>query len=285
MKPTRRASKVRRPTRSALAAAKAHAAEITAAKQAERELAAAIHPLTRPVAPIVPAREPKPQGGTRNRDLTDEDFARLERKWAAAKRRAEAEVEREALLERWSHKNEGTPETHERISAIPERRRQWPLDRMHAAGKISDGEHLAACEIADVIEMIERQVGVRCASLEARVDYSGSARDQLLESIGRIRLEVAYRMWRRTLPKPPRLILDMITSTQSYVGIARAYRTPWRRARTMLISALRRWEEIREVVWHDVQRGHVEWIYERLGEGQLMAPRPRPEAQTEEESE
>lgn len=202
------------------------------------------------------------------------EIARLERKWARVLADAQAEQRREAVAARWSHK-QATPETLEAIEAVPSRRRQWPIQRMFELGKISPEEKLAAEEIAGIVEMIERPVSVGCASLEARVDFSGSARDQLAESLGRVRLEVAYRAWRSQIPNPRRMIIDMILTNTPYVRLAGSYGMHWRTARKRLVSALRLWGEVRMVTRAQVDREAVQAVYARLGEGELTQPRPR----------
>lgn len=198
-----------------------------------------------------------------------------EAKLRALVRKAEKDVERDRLAVKWSFKNEGTPETHEAIDRVPSRRRQSSLQRMHEMGRITLEELSAGEEIANVIESIERAVSVRCASLEARVDFAASGRDTLVESLGRIRMEVAYRAWRQAIPIPRRMVLDMILSTASYVAIGKRYRVGSRLARKRLVTALRLWSDVKAVVWRDVDRSSVADLYARLGEGTLMAPRPK----------
>ncbi|WP_422057339.1 hypothetical protein [Sphingomonas sp.] len=202
-----------------------------------------------------------------------DDIRALKKRYGPAMRAAEAEA-RAALEAKWSHK-QGAPETLERIDRVPEHRRQSPLSRMAKLGKI-DAEDLAAAEeIASVVEMIERSVSVRSGSLEARVDCSGSARDQLVESLGRIRLEVAYRAWRNSIPNPKRLIIDMVLTNTPYVRLAKEHGLHWRTARKRLISALRMWPSFKLLARHTVKRDDVEDAYARLGEGTLLAPRPK----------
>lgn len=198
--------------------------------------------------------------------------------------KAISDAKRAALAKRWSHKNEGTPETHERFNAQPDRVRRVagsPLHRMEALGTITSDERAAAEEIASIVEMIERSVSIRSASLEARVDNSGSARDALIESLGRIRLEVAYRAWRQAIPQPRRMILDMILTNVPYVRLAKSYRMHWRTARKRLITALRMWPEFRMLARHSVDEADVQEVYARLGDGVLLAPRPKAEARGE----
>jgi hypothetical protein len=189
---------------------------------------------------------------------------------AALQRREEAERHHEAMIARWRHKNEGTPETHEKANALPERRRQSPLHRMERLGKISADERAAAEEIAGVAERIRRAGSIRSASLETRIDFANSGRDQLVESLGRIRLEVAYRAWREAIPQPRTMVLDMIMTNQSFVQLARAHGMQWRTARKRLITALRMWPEMAAAARRDVDREDVEAVYARLGAGELL---------------
>ncbi len=197
----------------------------------------------------------------------------------ARSRQAAAEKRRDALVAKW-RPWEGTPETNERIASTPSHRREWPLDRMARLGTIDADELAAAEEIAQVIEAIERSVSVRSGSLEARVDCSGSARDALVESLGRIRLEVTYREWREKIPVPRRMILDMLTTNVPYNRLAKRHRLHWRTARKRLISALRLWISLRADARRVVDREAVEDAYARLGEGVLVVPRPKAQMPT-----
>lgn len=196
-------------------------------------------------------------------------------KWRIAIADAMREVAKQELLDRYGHKR-GTPETLARIDAVPDRRRQGALARMAMMGKITTDELSAACEIAQVAEMIERGVGIRSASLEARVDGSGSGRDVLVESLGRIRAEVTYTAWRQHIPLPRAMILDMVIHDKPYVAAARAHGLNYRTARKRLISSLRLWSELREEANRSVTDQVVEMAYARLGEGSLAHPLPKP---------
>ncbi|HEX7851738.1 MAG TPA: hypothetical protein VF485_18550 [Sphingomonas sp.] len=200
----------------------------------------------------------------------DERPGASDRLAAALRRREEAERRHETMIARWRHKNEGTPETHEKANALPERRRQSPLHRMERLGKISADERAAAEEIAGVAERIRRAGSIRSASLETRVDFANSGRDQLVESLGRIRLDITYRAWREAIPHPRAMVLDMILTNQSFVQLARAHGMQWRTARRRLITALRMWPEMAATARRDVDREDVEAVYARLGAGELL---------------
>lgn len=197
----------------------------------------------------------------------------VERLAAALRRREESEQRREDMIQKWRHKSEGTPETHEKIDAVPEHRRQSPLLRMERLGKISPDERAAAEEIAGIIERIGRSGALRSVSLETRIDYAGSARDQLVESLARVRLEVAYRTWRQAIPEPKAMVLDMITTNQSFVQQARKHGLQWRTARRRLITALRLWPDMIAAARRDVDRQDVEALYARLGIGEVRGGR------------
>jgi hypothetical protein len=187
------------------------------------------------------------------------------------------EVERKRVNElrrKWAPW-EGTPETNERIAKVPERQRQSALSRMAKLGTISADELAAAHEIARIVEMIEGDVSVRSASLEARVDCSGSSRDILVESLGRIRAEVAYSAWCEVIPMPRQMIIDMVVRDQSYRAITNSYGINWRTARKRLITALRLWDRVRLEARNKVTDETVADIYQRLGEGMLLAPKPK----------
>jgi hypothetical protein len=197
-------------------------------------------------------------------------------KWRVAIEQAKRELYNAELVERYGHK-QGTPETYARIDAVPKRQRQGALARMAELGTIDIDEFAAACEIAAVAEMIESNVGVRASSVEARVDGSGSARDVLVEALGRVRAEMTYTIWRQHIPMPRAMILDMVVRDLPYVAVSRAYRLNYRTARKRLISALRMWMEISWEVRRTVTTDEVLEVYQRLGDGVLLAPKPRNE--------
>jgi hypothetical protein len=145
--------------------------------------------------------------------------------------------QRVELVERWKHKNEGTPETHEHAS----RRNQGALVRLYQSGAI-DAEQLAsAVEIALVAERIGRDVAVRTASLETRVDVTRIGDGGFFERLGQVRREYAYTEWRQGLPHAA-AVLDMIVGEPvGFTIVAQRYRMHHRRARRLLIEALDQW--------------------------------------------
>jgi len=125
-------------------------------------------------------------------------------------------------------------------------------------------QYQAAQEIAQVAEAIERAVSIRCASIEARVDNSGSGRDFIRERLHIVRMEQAYTRWRMMLPMPKRLVIDMVLTERALVATARVHGVPWRKARNYLIDALDRWEEVKGHVWRCVDTDDVLRVEQRI---------------------
>lgn len=131
------------------------------------------------------------------------------------------------------------------------------LVRMHTTGALSNEQYAAALRIAHVIERIERGASVRCASLEARVDCSRSGHDVMIERLSQVRDEVAYSSWRRQIPLPRRMILDMILADRPLAVTARKHGVRWARARELFIDALDLWCKLRARAVKDVGEDDV----------------------------
>jgi hypothetical protein len=138
------------------------------------------------------------------------------------------------------------------------------LAMMHERGAITPAQFFAAWQIAMTAELIQRAVSVKGASLEARVDQSGSARDHSIERLGHVRREQTYTRWRLTLPTPKRLVIDMVVSERPLVATARVYRVPWRKARDILIAALDRWIDIERRVADELDQEDLDRVNRRL---------------------
>lgn len=188
---------------------------------------------------------------------------------AAAAERSKFEWVKDAttraeLLARWAHKNEGTPETHGNAAKL----RQSPLSRMVKLGKVSIDDFASAVEIAEIVEMIESSAGWKLFGYQDRVDNAGSGRDALVEGLKRVRLEVAYTAWRKVIPTPKRMIIDMIcTDHVTYVALARRHGLHWRTARKRLIKALRLWPDMRDLAFKLVDREDLDAAHARLEGG------------------
>lgn len=125
-------------------------------------------------------------------------------------------------------------------------------------GHLTAEQYFSALQIASVAEKIEKAVAVRCASLEARVDNSGSGRNVLVERIGSVRLERAYSQWRTRLPVPRRMVIDMVLEDRALFATARRYRVSWPRAKAMLANALDVWAEEMAKARRDIEQRDVD---------------------------
>ncbi len=177
--------------------------------------------------------------------------AAMDKAAAAAARTAQAQrqlrKQRAQLLERWRHKNEGTPETHEAHA----RRRPGAIARLHASGYLNDDELAWAQQIAAVVEKITADASVRTASLETRVDSSRHG-DAFFEALGAVWNEMAYSRWRRELGAHGAVVLDIVVRDVGLARAAGAHGMHVRRARRVLTDALALWARI-----HGTVRGEV----------------------------
>lgn len=142
-----------------------------------------------------------------------------------------------------------------------------PMLALYERGSISEEQFEASVEIARVAEIIAQAVGMRSASLEARVDNSGSAKDLLIEHIGRVRLEATYSAWRQTLPMPRRMVIDLVTGSVSLTVSSRRYRMRKRKAKVILVDALERWIKLREKIESEIEEQEVIAAHFRAGGG------------------
>lgn len=168
---------------------------------------------------------------------------------------------RVTMLTDWSHKNDGTPETHEHASKT----RQGALARLYESGAITADQLAWANEIAMTAEAIERDVAVKTASLETRIDIEGRPTVALVEGVMRVRREQAYGEWRKMLPTPKRLVMDMILGEPiGYVVAARRYGIHNRKAKRYLIQAIDRWPECLEEACRMIDKEDVAKAHARL---------------------
>lgn len=144
------------------------------------------------------------------------------------------------------------------------------LVRMHQTGKLDNAQYEAAIIIARVAEKIERSVSVRCASLEARVDCSSTSRDALVERLSQVRDEVTYTRWRRLIPLPRRMILDMALIDRPLATTARMYGMRWetrngkRGACELFLRALDLWCDLRERVAKEIDERDIIHAHSRI---------------------
>lgn len=144
-----------------------------------------------------------------------------------------------------------------------------PLLTLYERGSINEDQYEAAIEIARVAEMIASPVGLRSASLEARVDNSGSAKDLLVEHIGIVRLEATYSRWRQQLPMPRRMVIDMVVDGSPVFVTARRYRIGLPKAKKVLRKALDSWIQLREKFEAEIDQEDVEAAHLRVGGGTI----------------
>lgn len=144
------------------------------------------------------------------------------------------------MLERWKHKNDGTAETHEQAS----RRNQGALVRLYQSGAIDSEQLASAVEIATVAERIGRDVAVKTASLETRVDVTRIGDGGFFERLGQVRREYAYTEWRHRLTHPAAVLDMLVGEPVGFTIVAARYRMHNRRAKQLLLDALDSWPEI-----------------------------------------
>ena len=153
-------------------------------------------------------------------------------------------------------------ETATKAMAHKRRQSRSALEYMRGRGSLTDEQFYSAQQIAQLAEQIERTVAVSCASLEARVDCSGSARNAVNESLYRVRAEGAYTEWRAGLPLPRRMFIDMVTQDAGLSAIAAEHGMGWPKAKEMLLDALDAWPEIfakyvKAIEQEDLDRQHA----------------------------
>ncbi len=142
------------------------------------------------------------------------------------------------VREAWHHKAYGTPETWERST----RTHDGALIQLQRNGTIDTDQLEWAAQIANVYRSMEADVGVKVASLEARVDESRRHGGRAAESVYRVRMHLAYGYWRDLLPAPKQLVLDMIVGDAIGYSVAAArYRVHKRKAKRFLIDSINRW--------------------------------------------
>lgn len=154
---------------------------------------------------------------------------------------------RAELLDRWHHKNEGTPETHE----AHRRRRAGAIARLHASGYLTDDELAWSQEIAAAAAQLMADATVRTCSLETRIDVSRHG-DAFFEALGAVWNEMAYSRWRAAMGTDAAMVLDIVVHDVGLVQAAGRRGVHVRRARKMLVDALHMWMRIHAGVRREV---------------------------------
>lgn len=183
------------------------------------------------------------------------------------------------VRELWSHKAYGTPETWDRSL----RTHDDALIQLHRNGTVDKEQLEWAAQIANVYRSLEADVGIKVASLEARVDQSRGG-GRAAEHIMRVRTHLAYGYWRDALLAPKQMVLDMIVGDAiGYTVAAKRYRVHNRKAKRLLIEAINRWPICIAYAFSTVDQATVDmieagWAMEPvwLARWVKMAPRPAP---------
>jgi hypothetical protein len=191
-------------------------------------------------------------------ELNRRDWARRHPQIAAGERRLRKS--RAELLQRWKHKNDGTPETHEHASHC----NQGALARLYKNGTIDSEQLASAVEIALVAERIARDVSIRTASLETRVDVTRIGDGGFFEALGQVRREVAYSWWRARLRQPAPVLDMLVCEPAGYTVVAKRYRMGNERALTLLIDALDLWPEALSLAFKQVDEKDLAIAHARL---------------------
>lgn len=166
----------------------------------------------------------------------------------------EARLASMTSLERKWRGKEGTPETLEKASFA----RQGNIAGLFMTGKIDKDQLAWAEEIYQAYEMIARDVSIRNVSYEPRIDNQSSGHDVSAEGIGRVWREQAYSSWRRDIPQPKDMIMDMLTGERiSYSTAARKYHMHKRKSLPLLIAAIDLWPNCLEYAQKNVTSADI----------------------------
>lgn len=150
------------------------------------------------------------------------------------------------------------------LAVTKRRRHKSSLLALHERNQLTAEQYAAGQQIAAVAESIRRNVSVRCASLEARVDCAGSSNSLANEYLNQVRLERAFSKWRVGIRVPRQLVVDMIVSDRNLKDTARRHNVGWPRALRMLVSALDLWTDLVERACRDIDQRDLEIAHARL---------------------
>jgi hypothetical protein len=143
------------------------------------------------------------------------------------------------LRERWSHKANGTAETHEHAAISAGR--EGALARLVHSGAI-DAHQLAAAEkIAEAFASITAEVAVRTAKWGAR-GSSGGPNAASHVPIAAVIRERTYTRWREETGIYAPMVLAIVVDDIPVTTAARVWRIANRKARSILVAALDRWQ-------------------------------------------
>lgn len=142
------------------------------------------------------------------------------------------------LREDFSHKAQGTAQTHAHAAAAA--RREGSLSRLVMTGAIDAHQLAAAQEIAVAYEATVAEVAVRVACYDVRGTGGGPLAPSA-EPIAAVLRERAYSAWRAAVGVHGAMLLAIIVDDMALTAAARRWRMSNRRARGVLVTALDRW--------------------------------------------
>ncbi|WP_230630667.1 hypothetical protein [Sphingomonas sp. Leaf37] len=143
------------------------------------------------------------------------------------------------LQERWSHKANGTAETHEHAAVSAGR--EGALLRLVRTGAI-DAHQLAAAEkIAEAFAAITAEVTVRTARWGDRNPGGGPNAAEAVP-IAAVIQQRTYQRWREATGVHAPMVLAIVVDDVAVTAAARRWRLSNRRARSILVTALDRWQ-------------------------------------------
>lgn len=142
------------------------------------------------------------------------------------------------LREEYSHKSQGTPQTHAHFAMTS--RRVGSLARLVESGAIDEHQLAAAQQIAEAFEATVAEVSVRTANYEVR-GTGGGPLAASAEPIAAVIRDRAYTAWRASVGTHGPMLLAIIVDDMALTVAARRWRLSNRRARGVLVAALDRW--------------------------------------------
>lgn len=142
------------------------------------------------------------------------------------------------LREAYSHKAQGTPQTHAHAAAAA--RRVGSLARLVESGTLDAHQLAAAQQIAEAFEATVADVSVRIANYEVR-GTGGGPLAASAEPIAAVIRDRAYSDWRAAVGAHGQMLLAIIVDDMALTTAARRWRMSNRRARGVLVAALDSW--------------------------------------------
>lgn len=173
---------------------------------------------------------------SRHRNKLRDDYAARHPQRAAEERAMKRN--QASLEERYGHRRAPTPETLDKASHV----QQGAMARLFQNGHLSIDQLAFSQEIRGVAELIQREVGLAVVSVETRVDNGAAQFRREEQSLGRVRAEMAYTAWRRSLARPAP-VLAMVVEDRMCRGVARAFRMRDATLRAMVSQALDAWPD------------------------------------------